>query len=652
MKKIIFSLFVLCLFDIFIGNRNVYAQNDISKTLVVVSSNDESYDFKYDGYEIISNTVNTKVPGEYFIVYRNYLNKEQVIKKVIVVDKVDIDKKHYTLKEEKELLNNTENIIFKHIISDNKIIVITKEVISNNLDEIEKSNYFVSLIENGKEIFVSELMTECFGEIICIKIYNNDIYVLGSRFFVIGLNEFFVARYDFSGNMINIKYYGGNLNETPKSIEFIDNYVYVVGDTVSERGEVCTNNTGSDTFIFKMDINNKLKMSDVKILGEEGNDTCYGSFVYNGFIYMIKHYILNDIKYPTIKLLKLDKELNLISEKILDYGFNHNILGIKLENNEILITRTKDDDTTSEQVLYVDEVSESLNKKNIFKINLSSDFYIYDSYLQHNYLSILFNNNGTSSTNIYIYNLINNTLIEKLNYGYLLNNVELLDERTIVEKNNKLTKHILSSIYVSSFGSSQILNKDDQINNYEIYINNQKYKLNLDKSKIYYDTNLFGKYKCTYYFNTDKYDLMYHHDINVLSNLSLLNNTTYDLNLLITFNGKGILNNTEIQNGYVVDKPGDYHLKIYGKDDKTIEVKFKVEDLSINVSEKITDDLTTNKTDIKNNLMIDSKNNTHESSVFLETDSKKPQKKVVYWPVLFPTSLIVIFSFFIIKGVR
>ena len=52
MKKNIFGLFVLCLFVIFFGNRNVYAQNDISKTLIVVSSNDESYDFKYDGYDL------------------------------------------------------------------------------------------------------------------------------------------------------------------------------------------------------------------------------------------------------------------------------------------------------------------------------------------------------------------------------------------------------------------------------------------------------------------------------------------------------------------------------------------------------------------------------------------------------------------------
>ena len=48
----------------------------------------------------------------------------------------------------------------------------------------------------------------------------------------------------------------------------------------------------------------------------------------------------------------------------------------------------------------------------------------------------------------------------------------------------------------------------------------------------------------------------------------------------LTFNGKGLLNNTLISSGYIIDKVGNYQLEVFGKDNERKIYNFKVEEFS------------------------------------------------------------------------
>ena len=47
---------------------------------------------------------------------------------------------------------------------------------------------------------------------------------------------------------------------------------------------------------------------------------------------------------------------------------------------------------------------------------------------------------------------------------------------------------------------------------------------------------------------------------------------------MVEFNGKGVLNNYQIENGYMILKPGSYPLEVIGKDEESYKLNFEVQE--------------------------------------------------------------------------
>ena len=651
MKKFIIFI-ILLTFLVFSSKENdVKANSDVGKTLVVVSSSDKEYNFDYPGFEIITSTVNTKITGEYFIVYRNYSTKEQIIKKIIVVDRKDIDNKYFTISENEIIYNDMSNVVKYYVIDKNSIILV-KEILQESVDnEQPKSNFYISLIRNNTLVFNEELLNDCYATIESIKINSDGIFILGTKYFIYDGIEAFVIYYDFLGNRKGLRYCGGTLNETAKNMEIIGDYVYLIGDTVSVKGDVVKNSTGTDTFIIKLDIKNMLRIVDTCVIGETGNDTCYGSIVLNNNLYIIKHCIDENLKLPFIKLQKFNHELSILDEKVIDTGFYHKVVNMKIEDNKIFLIRFKDDELSENRSIFIDTFDESLNLNNIYKDTLLYDYIIKDACLIGNDFSILFT--YQNNTKINVYNLHENKLVDELNISEKLDKLKLIDNRSFYSFNNILSVYSLNSINAKLFAIEEIYSIDDDILKTDIYINGESAYLDLDKSNLCYDINLYGKYNGTYYFINEKIDIIYQQDINVLPNVSLLPNNVYDLHTKITFNGRGVLNDKEISSGYIINEPGEYTFKIYGKDNKSFEINFKISDISINGTTKNEINIDNFvKEDVINNIIAENSNSSEVSKVYTENNINDKKTKIVYWPIAIPTSLAIICTIFILKGVH
>ena len=131
---------------------------------------------------------------------------------------------------------------------------------------------------------------------------------------------------------------------------------------------------------------------------------------------------------------------------------------------------------------------------------------------------------------------------------------------------------------------------DNNINDYTYLINGNKAK-HCELSKIKYDQNVFGNYEISMYFN-DYFDYYKKCSVNVLPFCGVKANQTYDLGLTTHGNGTMYVNNLLVEKDYSFNEPGEYEIKLIGKDNQIEVYKIKVDDISINfedlvVSEKL-----------------------------------------------------------------
>ena len=647
MKKVIILSICLILIFIFSYKKNVYASSDVINTLVITES-DSDYDLNIPGYKILTSTVNSKIVGEYFVVYQNYQTKEEVLRKVKVVSKNDLNNRYFTVDDEKLLVDDMKDVLKYYVLSDNEVIL-TKEKKKTQVGQDEpKSDFYILLQRNNEIVFESLIMDDCYGTIIEIKVVDNIIYILGTRYFVPSGLDFFVAKYDFNGNRLYIKYLGGNLNENPKTFEVIDKNVYVIGDTLSKRGDIISDKTGTDTFITKLD--ERLYIKKTILLSSNLNDMPLASILVNDFIYIVKHEIDEQIYFPTLSILKIDKDLNIIKDKIIDQGFNHQILDIINDDNSVIITRQKDDDITKDHKVIIESFDEELTKNKLYQQNFSNDIVINDALYKNDQLALLYKiNEEELNTYINIYNVNTKEIVEKLHVGSNTINTNLIDTSKIIIFSDSLKEITLKSIKVYNFGVNQIKSKDDSLSLTSVYIEGKKVEVDQNKSILNVDYNLFGTYDVLYYFSGNELDLMYKKDVIVSNNISISNNNTYDLNTILTFNGRGLLNNESIIPGYTLDKCGEYKLQVYGKDNLMIEIDFTVDKLSVNI---LNNDEKKDKNYLSDSMVKDSiiepKEKLGKSVTAIDSSNIEQSKKYILWPLLIPSAILVFGSVFII----
>lgn len=645
MKKIFIVLIIMFSLTLTFKNKEVKAEEDISKPLVMVRGEYES-NIVYDGYELISSNLNTNVVGTYMNTYQHYKTNEIIKKTIYVVDENAVYQNDYLI-EEKKNIGIFDGLV--KVIKLNDESFVTVQLVDNELDE-QTSDVYLSLISGKEKVWEVKLFENISVSIVDLVIDNNEIYILANFYSSYSKIDIYLKKYSLEGKYLYSYIYTGNYNDVSTKLFISGDYCYIVGNTTSTLRLFEGNRDKEDSFIIKLDKQKFEKYSDYTF-GKPGIDNIESIYVIGNTTFILQSYIdysMSNI--PSIKLLKLDEELNVIKEVLVDNGYGLKTLDmLRHSSNELIITYeiyNEKDNIYKTKVIRFDL---SLNKENIYTTQLNNDYHLYKVNINNDMLSILY----TVSSSGYLLKMINlNDLTETVSMNYRekkYKDIYYTDNLTIlINDNNNLCESKLSIIKVINYGTNKISNNETNIFDQTIYLNGEIVSINKTKSNIEYDTRLFGKYNQNYYFEYAAFDFLYNYDIYVLNNLSITNNQVYDLNIMLSFNAIGLLNDKKIDSGYVVDEVGDYTLKLIGKDNVEYDYKFKVRNLSSSIDNE------NNQTNVRGevvNKIVEENSDYPTYNIDIEKAESSSNSIINWWPMLVPITLTMIGAFVIIKGV-
>lgn len=645
MKKIFIVLIIMFSLTLTFKNKEVKAEEDISKPLVMVRGEYES-NIVYDGYELISSNLNTNVVGTYMNTYQHYKTNEIINKTIYVVDENAVYQNDYLI-EEKKNIGIFDGLV--KVIKLNDESYVTVQLVDNELDE-QTSDVYLSLISGKEKVWEVKLFENISVSIVDLVIDNNEIYILANFYSSYSKIDIYLKKYSLEGKYLYSYIYTGNYNDVSTKLFISGDYCYIAGNTTSTLRLFEGNREKEDSFIIKLDKQKFEKYSDYTF-GKPGIDNIESIYVIGNTTFILQSYIdysMSNI--PSIKLLKLDEKLNVIKEVLVDNGYGLKTLEmLRHSSNELIITYeiyNEKDNIYNTNVIKFDL---SLNKENIYTTQLNNDYHLYKVNINNDMLSILY----TVSSSGYLLKMINlNDLTETVSMNYKeekYKDIYYTDNLTIlINDNNNLCEYKLSIVKVMNYGTNKISNNETNIFDQTIYLNGEIVSINKAKSNIEYDTTLYGKYNQNYYFEFASFDFLYNYDIYVLNNLSITNNQVYDLNIMLSFNAIGLLNDKKIDSGYVVDEVGDYTLKLIGKDNVEYDYKFKVRNLSSSIDNE------NNQTNVRGevvNKIVEENSDNPTYNIDIEKAESSSNSIINWWPMLVPITLTMIGAFVIIKGV-
>ena len=273
------------------------------------------------------------------------------------------------------------------------------------------------------------------------------------------------------------------------------------------------------------------------------------------------------------------------------------------------------------------------------------DFIVND----HNNIEVLYSLTDTTKDDIYgyMYHIIENNevVLEIENFDSTMMCDGFVNRGEILFYNSKsIIRNKINYVAFTNLNNNPILD-DEELNMYPIlYVDGRQIYLDKKKSYIEYDLNVFGKYDVKYYYTTDNVDIIIGGNIEVKPKINIVNDGIYDVNLKLEFNGKGVLNNYQIENGYMILKPGSYTLEVIGKDEESYKLNFEVQETSSNQTivkdENISLNTSTAYLDNVNELVIN--NNISQSDI-----SNVPNK--LNWIYILPICSLVVLMFSIVK---
>lgn len=652
-------IMICVLFCTFIMNTKIIKadsqvddNNIVSKPLIILKD-ERNPNLNYNNYQQVSSNLNPNISGKYQTVFKDNVTDKKIVKDIYVVNRNQVINKSMGIIEEKEYISSDEEIV-KYVELDNGNKVIATKIINKTTSQDEPTmSYFLSGLKEDEVIWKTEIDSNCYSSITDIMIVDNEILVLGQRYFEPSKMDSFLMKYSTDGQLKKIAYYSGTSNETINKVIVTKDAYYLCGYTTSSNGDFTGVRKGEDSVLLKVKKDN-LKIQKVIYYAEEYNDQIVDMCFYNGYIYLVKRYAFNSVAVAH-QVIKVDLNGDIVKTY---YPINNNsqrVLSIKVYNENIVLNledKTIDSECNASYTYILDENLKEL-KCFVYKYQ-EYHLYLIDSYLQEDKLTLLYSRNDKKSKGYVIRQIDlkqeNVTINHYQEYNndnlHLNDNLELI--RYDAKKVYKIKNYIIE---VKSLGTKNIYDKNTNINDYKIKLDGIDVFLS-PQSKIDYNSSLYGIYENFYYFQSKNFDFCYFYDLNVLPNTSIDDGGLYDQNVIITFNGIGVLNGSQIESGHKVEESGNYILVIRGKDNQIKTYHFNVENLSIRIKpscqEIIKNDDLVNLNDFK--IETNAPSNKNEIDINLEEQKSDSKSNLVVWPLFIPASIAIIITFVIIKG--
>lgn len=562
-KKIFKGLCVIAIAIIFFETNYINAntsnniKSDIEKTLVCIVGHDYSHLLEYEGYTIINGKVNFNVEGDYYITYMNDETKETYSKKISVINKTRVTENPYFDISKTDILSDDFSIVNTSCYLDSYYFL-EQERIDEYL-----VNVILTKVKNGKVEYSKIIKEKMDGGVSFIDIDESGIYISGMIYSATYNYDFYISKVSFEGEVQNENIIIGNNSDNLKGTLLIGDYLFLYGETTSNKGVYSGSRQQEDSVIVKV---------DKKLLQEEKvniNTCAYINTFTHGCIFENKIYLVE--KYVSVvetmivkyRIQVYDFDLNLIDTYDIQNSFFLTPLNLVVSNDRIMLLGYQYNSIiekyssclfeikNKEVKLIFEYVEYSEEKVRLCDISISSD----------NKIILLFkdiSNDGAMLLSLED-NQIEFTLkissdgypmkFQQNSLGYVSNNKEIID-------------------------ISYILLKED-----DVIINNQK-RVKSNKSKINKDFSLFGNYIDEYIYEDKDICFCMDNNIYIPSSVSIKDGQIYDKNVKLEFNGIGKLNDINIKSGYIVEKEGLYTLDIIGNDNSCKTYQFEVKDYS------------------------------------------------------------------------
>lgn len=647
LKKLFTILLFTCILNLYMI-KNTYASEstkEVSKPLVILQGETYNDYLNYKGYTILENNLNTDKCGDYQIVYQKTLTNEQITKRIFVKSSEELlSQKCYN--EQYQNLYNSKQRMLVH-----QAKYYQGYYYFGIAEETTNGLYNLSLIKTDLEnlIFKKELMTYTNGQIVDFVFETNEIVLL--------INYATDKSQDVMLKFITLE--GNNLcdtiikgNDYDKGIKIFkdDGYYYIPVESSSTDELFKQTSTTKGLYMFK------IMKSNRQIVSVRSNIANYDLKVID-VVETNEGYVCLTSKYdPNIKMRIL--ELNLYSKDEENFTLKKEFLrstlidalAFRTNDRDEMFIMTENNKKFDLYSVFADFSSHLLNTYYYQKAPnaVFADFIIND----YNNIEILYNviDNKKAEPYGYIYQLIenDNIALEIENYSPTMMAKKFINEGEILfADNNQITIDKIKYLIVKSLNNQITLNNEDLSTYPLVYIDAKQIYLNEEKSKLDYDLNQYGTYPIKFYFSTKNVDIIIPGSIEVLPQINIKNNETYDLKLQLKFNGKGVLNNLNITNEYIIEQPGTYKLEVYGKDDICYNVNFVVTPITDNNEYKKNPK---NELSVKNEILTSDKSITINNNI--KENEISNDKNQYLWTLLIPIAISILLIMGLIKKRR
>lgn len=611
-----FLMFTFITFSMFLSNTYALTDDSVTKPLVCTVGYDYSYLLEYEGYEIISKAVDFNNVGTYYVNYLNTKTKDTVSKRVDVISEESIYGNGYYRSSLNKLTCPDYKMIDTCTFDKVTYMLETEELTQN------KHNLIISKVQNNTITYTKKVKTNVEASFNKILVDEEGIYVIGTIYKEGYSIDLYLIKLDFSFNILFEQTIGGSGIDNVKDAQLLGDYIYIVGDTTSSGGYFQGVRKEEDGFLMKL--NKDLFNVDKVVVSTLDNINTYTNVIIkDNYIYIIEQYSnLEKVLYNT-KVYSLD--LNIVASN--SFINSHTLYPSKLVTSDdgVFLISFQFNYLLEKYACRVYSVDEKAQTSLFYEYaNLDEEnIRINDLLFTSNQMVVLTYDYNLKTTKLIIKDMLSKSQITlNINCSEPL---EFIDETTFITTDH----NIVDYLYIKDY-------------NDKILINNKETFL-CDKSVLNNDASIFGQYKDVYVYETE--DLMFSrfHEYYIPVEVSVINNETFDKNLIVTFNGDGYLNGTSIKNNEVITEEGEYQLEVFGKDQERKVYKFYVKDLS---NKEVTEEDTPKLIGAQNKVKQGSN---EKVLLFGEHVNNEESKQYMFWLLLIPLILLVCSLFLVFR---
>lgn len=611
-----FLMFTFITFSMFLSNTYALTDDSVTKPLVCTVGYDYSYLLEYEGYEIISKAVDFNNVGTYYVNYLNTKTKDTVSKRVDVISEESIYGNGYYRSSLNKLTCPDYKMIDTCTFDKVTYMLETEELTQN------KHNLIISKVQNNTITYTKKVKTNVEASFNKILVDEEGIYVIGTIYKEGYSIDLYLIKLDFSFNILFEQTIGGSGIDNVKDAQLLGDYIYIVGDTTSSGGYFQGVRKEEDGFLMKL--NKDLFNVDKVVVSTLDNINTYTNVIIkDNYIYVIEQYSnLEKVLYNT-KVYSLDLNI-VVSNSFIN---SHTLYPSKLvtSNDGVFLISFQFNYLLEKYACRVYSVDEKAQTSLFYEYaNLDEEnIRINDLLFTSNQMVVLTYDYNLKTTKLIIKDMLSKSQITlNINCSEPL---EFIDETTFITTDH----NILDYLYIKDY-------------NDKILINNKETFL-CDKSVLNNDASIFGQYKDVYVYETEDLIFSRFHEYYIPVEVSVINNETFDKNLIVTFNGDGYLNGTSIKNNEVITEEGEYQLEVFGKGQERKVYKFYVKDLS---SKEVTEEDTPKLIDAQNKVKQGSN---EKVLLFGEHVNNEESKQYMFWLLLIPLILLVCSLFLVFR---